>query len=260
MGATWFGMFADVRMFALRDFGRHCSEGSLDFALGEWERLLAELPSPEQVWSNSIRETYRTARIRLTDPSARREMFDSWYRRGVIPEFPSEQATKNDPVRLKPHRALRRVADYCRLCLSLPPRYSERLPIRKVNASRWDKFRDPYGDHLVTYLVGRLHAQRGYIAEYEQTVHAARILIALRSHLRAHGQLPENLESLVPDCLESVPVDPLVGGAWKYDRARGLIWCGEVHVSELETGDHRFRPHDPVYRIVQTSPVRERQP
>ncbi|MFO7776641.1 MAG: hypothetical protein R6W89_12665, partial [Candidatus Hydrogenedentota bacterium] len=42
--------------------------------------------------------------------------------------------------------------------------------------------------------------------------------LALRKHFQEHGQFPQSLEGLVPDAIESVPMDPSTGEPVHYER------------------------------------------
>ena len=42
--------------------------------------------------------------------------------------------------------------------------------------------------------------------------------LALRKHFQEHGQFPQSLEGLVPDAIDSVPIDPSTGEPVQYER------------------------------------------
>ena len=57
-----------------------------------------------------------------------------------------------------------------------------------------------------------------------------RLLFALRRFLRARGTLPEKLEELLPEFLDTLPIDPFDGGTLKYSRE-----TKEIRTSREET-------------------------
>ena len=53
---------------------------------------------------------------------------------------------------------------------------------------------------------------------------AVRILAGIKAYKQDKGQLPASLEHLVPAYLDSIPVDPFGGQAFKYDPAKQIIY------------------------------------
>lgn len=86
----------------------------------------------------------------------------------------------------------------------------------------------------------------------------AAVTLAIHSYQRDHGDgLPPNLDTLVPDYLPAVPIDPMAAeGDLKYDPDRALLWSvgadgvndGGDETAEEET-THRWMKKDVVVRL-----------
>lgn len=224
--------------------------GLLDAELDEWAVRLAALPSGERLWELQVRESYRAGRSAMTEPAARREFFGIWNQYGVAPEFPSATGAKRDPLRLKPNRALRRAGEYCRECLRVPRRPAGTLPPVEPDSRLARIVSDPYGDLLVEHLVTWLPVAWKHLGQYEEARDAAEILVAIRRHLRDRGALPESLDALVPEYFAALPVQPVDGGPWRYDSARGRFWCGADPPDARARNGPWYRPSEGVHQAV----------
>jgi len=52
---------------------------------------------------------------------------------------------------------------------------------------------------------------------------ATHLLIGLRLYEMENGHLPDQLQELVPDFIEELPVDPFSGNPFRYDKERKLV-------------------------------------
>ncbi len=85
------------------------------------------------------------------------------------------------------------------------------------------------GGRALLYMSGFL-GESGHIIHYSRLAERrlGRLAIAAAFYRADHdegggGQLPPTLNALVPDYLDAIPIDPLSGGAFTYDRAAGTI-------------------------------------
>jgi len=58
----------------------------------------------------------------------------------------------------------------------------------------------------------------------EVSLHATRLLIALKAYKLDHGELPDTLDTLVPDYINAVPLDDFDGKPMRYDRGQRIIY------------------------------------
>jgi len=97
-------------------------------------------------------------------------------------------------------------------------------------------------------------------------VAAAQLLVACNAYRNTEGRLPDDLQSLVPAYLKSVPIDPYDGEKFRYNLSEGIIYSvgkdlkdsgGSTNVAD---GDHETTPstrrwmtEDVTYEIVNIS-------
>ncbi len=65
---------------------------------------------------------------------------------------------------------------------------------------------------------------------------AARVGLAVERHRVAHGELPESLDTLVPEFLDRVPKDPFGDGPLKYERLENGFMVYSIGVDEEDDG------------------------
>jgi len=63
-----------------------------------------------------------------------------------------------------------------------------------------------------------------YKHKAEVSLHTTRLLIALKAYKLDHGELPDTLDTLVPDYINSVPIDDFDGKPLRYDPVLRIIW------------------------------------
>ena len=59
----------------------------------------------------------------------------------------------------------------------------------------------------------------------QTTVAGLRLKIALRLYEQRHGQLPDDLNVLVPEYLKEIPLDPYDGKPFRYSKAEKRVWA-----------------------------------
>lgn len=96
-------------------------------------------------------------------------------------------------------------------------------------------------------------------------INAARIIAALNAHRKREGDLPDDLQALVPEYLPSVPIDPFDGKPFRYSASKGIVYsvgrdlvdsggstnlpagetCSDQASQRWEAEDAVFEIHDP---------------
>ena len=85
---------------------------------------------------------------------------------------------------------------------------------------------------------------------------ATQLMVALVIYEEQHGELPAQLDALVPGILPAVPLDPFDGKPIRYDRERRIVWAvGEDGVDGGGVGEPgSWRDADIVVAIPQRAP------
>lgn len=96
-----------------------------------------------------------------------------------------------------------------------PEEFLDRIPKPLPEFIQWQRSAGPFRDlggmpPLAQIMTGA--------ASVEAHFEAARLSVAVERHIAARGAAPERLEDLVPEFLDSIPVNPLDGNAWQYGR------------------------------------------
>ncbi|MEM0964847.1 MAG: hypothetical protein AAGJ81_01685 [Verrucomicrobiota bacterium] len=84
--------------------------------------------------------------------------------------------------------------------------------------------RNPYGEILLTILFPALDATVDRFYFTKTNLSATRISMALQSYYLDQGDLPGNLEDLVPDYLSSIPRDPYDGEPLRYSKEKRIVY------------------------------------
>ena len=84
----------------------------------------------------------------------------------------------------------------------------------------------------------KLHMYRARVAECY--LRATRLLVAIRLYRERSGTPPAALRLLVPDYIESVPIDPYDGKPFKYDSKEMILYC--VGEDLRDSGGSRENP------------------
>lgn len=91
--------------------------------------------------------------------------------------------------------------------------------------------------------------------ELQSHIEATRTAIACELYRRKYGELPESLNTLVPDFLESVPSDPFDGKPLRYDKQKKIIYSvgenlidsggiGEREIKKMKSGTEKRKARD----------------
>lgn len=141
-----------------------------------------------------------------------------------------------------------------------------------LNRSRPNMLLRPNGVGRVLYglLVPATDRLLEHTCRAECARSATRLVVACQQYRHRGGAYPDRLESLVPDFLPAVPVDPFDGRAFRYDPSRGIVYSvgldlqdsgGSTNlppgVSEDNPSKRRWRADDVVFEIT-PAPARGR--
>jgi hypothetical protein len=115
-----------------------------------------------------------------------------------------------------------------------------------LNAGRIRRLAQPnsVGRLLCGLLIPALQGAFERKCRAECDVAATRILIACNAYRSKEGRLPANLQLLVPDYLESIPVDPYDGKPFRYNPSAGVIYS--VGKDLKDSGGSATSPHDDI--------------
>ncbi len=80
------------------------------------------------------------------------------------------------------------------------------------------------GKYLVTNIMAPNKRILELKTETDTTLAGTRLIVACNLYRREKGRLPENLNSLVPEYLDSVPIDPYDGEPFRYFRAEAVVY------------------------------------
>ena len=84
---------------------------------------------------------------------------------------------------------------------------------------------NPVGRLLLAIVFPAYNTSARELARGEFGLSAAKVVVAAELYRRKTGCRPKSLDALVPELLQSVPVDPFDhGAALKYDAERGVVW------------------------------------
>ena len=64
-----------------------------------------------------------------------------------------------------------------------------------------------------------------------------KVQVALTGYQMKHGDFPKKLSALVPDYLDTVPLDPKTGAEFKYEIKDGRYYLGDQSKASTRTGD-----------------------
>ncbi len=149
----------------------------------------------------------------------------------------------------KPNATRHMLAAYCRGQLEQVPKTWVQMDFGFAERVA-EYMPEPYGEVEMDNIVGRsllalwLVRPRVTLAyKCRENVHVAatRTLLALRAYKLDHGRLPERLDELTPEYLESVPQDDFNGESLQYSRGLKEVWAeSPVDIGTLERGPIMF--------------------
>jgi len=71
-------------------------------------------------------------------------------------------------------------------------------------------------------------------ANIESEINAAKLTLALHIYKNEHGAFPDRLEQLAPEILKEIPVDPISGKPFEYQKTDGKFTLSSVWLKEKE--------------------------
>ena len=91
-------------------------------------------------------------------------------------------------------------------------------------------------------------------SQSDAQLEATRVILALRAYELAHGKLPSDLNTLVPEFLDAVPADDFDGQPLRYAPDRKIVYSVGQNLkddggNESHTGPNNNRPLDFVYKF-----------
>lgn len=81
--------------------------------------------------------------------------------------------------------------------------------------------------------IGLIYA-RTKVANIESEIDAAKLTLALHIYKNEHGAFPDKLEQLAPQILKAIPVDPISGNPFEYQKTNGKFTLSSVWLKEKE--------------------------
>jgi hypothetical protein len=132
----------------------------------------------------------------------------------------------------QPNRTLSLVAEETRNNIaylegsgSKPVSILDRFPPIRIPFG-YEQFRRPnaLGMVLIFTVLPAYGSIKDSLLRTEASIDSCKLLAALKTYELDKGVLPERLQDLVPGYLDGVPLDPFDQQAFRYDRARGLVY------------------------------------
>lgn len=91
------------------------------------------------------------------------------------------------------------------------------------------------GYRIITgFLTSSLLPQRTKVARIESDIDAAKLTLALHIYKNEHGAFPDKLEQLAPEIIKAIPVDPISGKPFEYQKTDGKFTLSSVWLKEKE--------------------------
>jgi len=146
-----------------------------------------------------------------------------------------KQEKRLSRYKFKPNQTKRMYADFIRWLISngSKPRWEWKADLREDVVLLFDAEDDAVrqsmlkgnvmGKMLVSMAGAALLRVNSEACMESWEVRATRAMIALRCYEARTGELPDNLQALVPDYMEEVPLDPFDGKPLNYSKEEGLI-------------------------------------
>lgn len=162
------------------------------------------------------------------------------------------------PLFFKPNKTRRIYADFLRHSVS-----DVDHPLDKQSARmQQEEFEGYIKQSIVTHpenAIGRLYlaifvpgTARVLSARlrHQSNISAVETLLALHLYQRAHAQLPETLDALVPAYLPAVPRDYFDGQPIRYSRELGVIWSVGENQLAITAPDQKIAERELVIRLT----------
>ena len=191
--------------------------------LRRYARGLCELGACESGLADAYRVEYRCCADAVDDVTNGTGFFSLLLRARLLLRFMPLKPNKTKCLLVRSFQAL--VQASTRPCIevrSLPldrPRYGTVF---------WAKaFLSGNGKGIVLYYDLMPMVTRSLEVKYRENCHVAatQILIALRCYQLEHGDVAETLDELVPEYLDSVPLDDFDGKPMKYSKEKKVVYA-----------------------------------
>ena len=122
------------------------------------------------------------------------------------------------------------------------------LDLETKGSTPW-RIRNHVGRVLVAMIAPPLSRANIEACRTDWCARATKVMIALRSYVSKTGELPDDLEALVPDYLDEVPTDPFDGQPLRYSREEGILYAS----------DEEFRGREGSFDIPSWTEEREKE-
>jgi len=102
---------------------------------------------------------------------------------------------------------------------------------------------NPVGQILFYMMMPALAGSLEKKSKGDVQLQAIRTILALRAYQLTHGHLPPDLNALVPEFLEAVPVDDFDGQPLRYSAEKKIVYSVGKNLKD-DGGDDQASPHD----------------
>jgi hypothetical protein len=233
--------------------------GCQNWALSRLEELVADANTSEPVLRLILAELNRWDPQELSQGC--RQAFQGEYRASdiTIRELARREDAGSDfeefrlwswiPYTLKPNMTRHRLVPYWRnmiakadkpyakICLEKSPDIMAFDKQQRIALLCQPNFCGKVFVYMTTLGSNKVFSKKCYIPAW---VDALRLKIALRLYEQKHGQLPDDLGTLVPEYIQAIPQDPYDDQPFRYSKAEKKVWSvGHNLVDDGgETEDH----------------------
>ena len=97
---------------------------------------------------------------------------------------------------------------------------------------------NPIGEIYYSMMMPALAGNLGKKSRIDVQLRATQTILALRAYQLTHGKLPENLDALVPEFLDKVPVDDFNGRPLHYSAEKKIVYSVGRNLKD-DGGDDR---------------------
>ncbi len=197
--------------------------------------LIRAIKVEYRVASNAVEEVGNKA-LGLTDVvGMERTGLSSFLRKRRMPRYI-----------FQPNRTRRMFADLYRgMIRSAPDNYSAMAPVdleRELGFSgskiKWMIRPNAVGRILCSLIAPSIHSILERRCRTECSVAAARLVTACHLYSRTEGGYPPDLQSLVPNWLPAIPLDPYDGQPFRYDTGQRVIYSVGADLKDSGGSDH----------------------
>lgn len=96
----------------------------------------------------------------------------------------------------------------------------------KISKEGYQRFltRNMIGSLLSAILLPAVHGLIENVDIIQAQSNATRLSLVMKAYHQDHGKLPTRIEDLVPDYIDSIPVDPFDGAPLRYDKEQAILY------------------------------------